>query len=132
MSTVSKQFALAECVRLGNENTLLSLALSDALNGAVKWFGHSPAYNLGISRPTGAAGGIAILRVGAMASAHYWEQFSASETAHINACITGEDTEYNRGLLVRRAAISDAQAYVDMGALLKPFFTLSLRPILKP
>lgn len=113
MSTISKQFALAECVRLDNENTLLYLALADALNGAVKWFGHSPAYNLGISRPTGAAGGIAILRVGAMASAHYWEQFRTTETARINACLTSENTEYNRGLLVRRSAIEAAQAYVS-------------------
>jgi hypothetical protein len=113
MSTVSKQFALSEMVRLGNENTLLSLALSDALNGAVKWFGHSPAYNLGISRPTGAAGGIVIKRNGGLASAHYWEDFAHRELPHIADCITGEDTEHNHDLLCRRRTIEDAQAYVS-------------------
>lgn len=112
MSQVSKAFLAAECVRLGNENTVQALALSDLCNGAVKWFGSSPAYSLGISRPTGAAGGIVICRVNGGAGAFYWAEFAPRELAHISACLTGADTEYNRDLLRRRTALEAAGAYV--------------------
>ena len=99
--------------KLSAENEALTLALSDLCNGSVKWFGHSRTYSVGISRPTGAAGGIAIVRECGMASAHYFETYSRETLAHIAAVITGENTEHNIELARRRAAIESAQAYVS-------------------
>ena len=109
----SKATLISENKRLDYENNVMALALSDLCNGAVKWFGNSPSFNIGITRPTGAAGGIVIHRNGGMASAHYWEDFSRTELAHIAAVITGEDTEHNHEFLCRRSTIETAQAYIS-------------------
>ena len=98
--------------KLATENDCLTLALADALNGNVKWFGNSRTYSIGISRPTGAAGGLAIVRQCGMASAHYFETYARETLAHIACIITGANTEHNTELARERAAIESAQAYI--------------------
>ena len=97
--------------RLSSENEVLALALADLSHGVVKWFSHGQ-YAIGISRPTGAAGGICIVKEGGMTSAHYFEQHSAAMLQHIALCVTGHDNEFNRQLCCKRAAIESAQAYI--------------------
>ena len=97
---------------LERSNDVLSLALSDLANGHVKWFTRYN-YAIGISRPNGASGGIAIEKiVGGMVSGYYWETFAAESLAHIAADITGENSPYNAELLRRRSCIEEAQAFV--------------------
>lgn len=98
--------------KLATENEALTLALGDLCNGNVKWFGNSRTYSIGISRPTGAAGGIAIVRQSGMTYAHYFENYARETLAHIACIITGTDSEHNRELLKERAAIEAAQSYV--------------------
>jgi len=99
--------------RQGEEIDCLSIALHDTLCGVVKWFGSSRTYSIGITRPCAASGGFAIVRSGGAESrAVYWEKFARNEAETIAACITGEDTEYNRELLRRRSVLEAAQAYV--------------------
>ena len=95
------------------EATVASLALNDLANGSVKWFGNSREYSLGICRPSCASGGIVIVRHCGTTASYYWESFARDALAHIAACITGHETEANRELLRRRAAIESAQAYVS-------------------
>lgn len=111
MKTPSKH-TLALCAAQ-NETQLYQLALSDLCNGKVKWFGHSRTFSLGISRASGAAGGIAIERCEGVTSAYYFESYAARQLAHVSACLTGEDMEHNRELLRRRSIIEEAQAYVS-------------------
>lgn len=99
--------------KLASENEVLTLALNDLANGAVKWFGNSRTYSIGISRPTGAAGGIAIVRQSGMTYAHYFERYSRETLAHIALIVTGTDSEHNRELMRERSAIEAAQAYVS-------------------
>ena len=99
--------------RLSSENEVLTLALSDLCNGSVKWFGSSRTYSIGISRPTGAAGGIAIVRQCGTVSAFYFERYASETLAHIANIITGDNTEHNTELARERAAIEAAQAYVS-------------------
>lgn len=101
----------ARIAALEQENTVQMLALTDLANGGVTWFGRSP-YRIGISRPTGAAGGILICNAGGTCSAHYAETFLRETLAHIAVVITGADTEANSELLRRRAALSDAQRFI--------------------
>ncbi len=61
------------------EAGVLHLALNDALNDKVTWFRSGP-YRLGISRETGASGGIVIVRelttgLQPYACAYYWEKW---------------------------------------------------------
>ena len=95
------------------ECTVLSCALNDILNGDVKWFGHSRQFSIGVTRPKAACGGIAVVRICGNTYADYFENYSQTELQHIANCITGENTEHNRELLQRRAAIESAQAYVS-------------------
>lgn len=99
--------------KLATENEALTLALGDVCNGSVKWFGNSRTYSIGISRPTGAAGGIATVREGGMTYAFYFERYARETLAHVAALVTGTDTEHNRELMRRRSAIEAAQAYVS-------------------
>jgi len=95
------------------ENNVLALALSDLANGNVKWFQRFN-YAIGISRPNGASGGIAIEKViGGIVSAYYWEDFCKDSLSHIASVITGENTPFNAELIRRRSCIEDAQAYVN-------------------
>jgi hypothetical protein len=98
--------------KLASENDVLTLALGDVCNGAVKWFGNSRTYSIGISRPCGAAGGIAIVREAGMTYAFYFEKYARETLANVAMLVTGEDSEHNRELLRRRSAIEAAQAYV--------------------
>ncbi|NDF15811.1 hypothetical protein EB061_10900 [bacterium] len=98
--------------KLATQNDVLTLALNDVCNGAVKWFGNSRTYSIGVSRPTGAAGGIAIVRECGMTAAHYFEGYARDTLAHVAALVTGADTEHNRELLRKRAAVESALAYV--------------------
>jgi hypothetical protein len=99
--------------QLDTENTVLSCALNDILNGDVKWFGHSRTFSIGVIRPASACGGIAVIRNNGTSRAAYCEQYFRAELAHISMCITGENTDYNRELLVRRSVIESAQAYLS-------------------
>ena len=99
--------------KLASENEAMTLAMSDLCNGAVKWFGHTREFEIGISRPAGAAGGIAIVRQCGCASAHYFENYARETMAHLACLITGSDTEHNLVLLRQRSAIEAAQAYVS-------------------
>jgi hypothetical protein len=102
------------CLALDSENSVLRCALHDILRGNVRWFGSARKYQVGISRASSACGGIAIVRSeGNLVSCEYAERFFADALAHIAACVTGEDTEYNRELLARRAAIEAARFYRD-------------------
>ncbi len=98
--------------KLATENEALTLALGDVCNGNVKWFGHARTYSIGISRPNGAAGGIAIVREAGMTYAFYFEKYARETLAHIACLVTGANTEHNAELMRRRAAIEAAQAYV--------------------
>lgn len=108
----TKNELLASNARLETENMVLVCALNDILNGDVKWFGHSRAFSIGITRPSGAYGGIAVVRQCGNARASCFESYARSEIEHIGYCITGENTDHNRELLQRRAAIEAAQSYV--------------------
>jgi len=110
MKTLSK--SAQRIATLEKENTVLSLALSDLANLGAKWFGHSRCFSIGITRPNSACGGIAIIRSNGTVSAHYFEEFYRAEMEHIACVITGENTDHNRELLCRRAALEDAKAYV--------------------
>lgn len=99
--------------KLASENEVLTLALNDVCNGGVKWFGHTRTYSIGISRPNGAAGGIAIVREAGMTYAFYFERYSRETLDRISSLVTGSDSEYNAELLRRRSAIEAAQAYVS-------------------
>lgn len=99
--------------RLSTENEALTLALHDLCNGNVKWFGHARTYSLGVSRPTGASGGIAIVREAGTTGAYYFETYARETLTHIAACITGANTEHNAELARRRSAIEAAKAYVS-------------------
>lgn len=94
------------------ETTVLSCALNDILNGDVKWFSHSHTFSIGVTRPTSACGGIAVVRQTGTSGAYYFEEYARRELEHIAACITGENTEHNRELAQRRSAIESAKAYV--------------------
>lgn len=107
----TKQGLIDRLARIEREVEPLTLALCDAVNGTVTWFGRGE-YKLGISRATGAHGGIVIERVGNSAAAHYWEQWSRDAHAHLTACLTGENTEHNRELLRRRDLIEAANQFV--------------------
>lgn len=98
---------------LGTENTVLTLALNDICNGAVKWFGNSRTFSLGITRPAGAAGGIAVVRENGTTSAHYFERYASEILLHVSYVITGENTEHNRELARKRSTVEAAQAYVS-------------------
>lgn len=102
--------------KLKQDNDVLSLAVADLCNGSVKWFGDSIVYSVGISRPHGAAGGIAIVRCGGMVSAYYFEQFAADRLAAIGSMIGGEcrDVNHYAELVRRRDTILDAQAYITL------------------
>lgn len=95
------------------ENSVLACALADSLNFGVKWFGNSRTFSIGITRPQSACGGIAIIRNNGTVSAYYFEEYASRELAHIACVITGENTEHNRELLCRRAAIESAKAFVS-------------------
>lgn len=110
-SSVKQNKHLIEIGNLRSQVSLLEIALSDACHSQTQWFGARP-YRIGISRPTGAAGGIAVVLCHGVASAHYWDHFYASEMAHISACITGEDSECNRELSKRRATLETAAKWV--------------------
>jgi hypothetical protein len=99
--------------RLATENEAMTLAISDLCNGAVKWFGHSREFEIGISRPAGAAGGIAIVRQCGCASAHYFETYARETLKHIAMVMTSGNDEHTLILLRQRAAIEAAQAYVS-------------------
>lgn len=99
--------------KLASENEVLTLALNDVCNGAVKWFGNSRTYSIGISRPCGAAGGIAIVREAGMTYAFYFERYAREMLERVALLVTGSDTEHNRELMRRRSAIEAAQAYVS-------------------
>lgn len=110
-SRVTKAELLARSQRLERENEPLALALHDLVAGQVHWFGRSP-YRLGISRPTGGAGGIVIASAFGSTSAHYWETWSAEQLATLAHLITGQDNEDNRERLRRRSVIEEAQAWI--------------------
>lgn len=110
---ISKSDLVSLNRKLSTENEALTLALNDLANGAVKWFGNSRTYSLGISRPTGAAGGIAIVREAGMTYTHYFERYAQETLERVAILVTGSDTEHNREYLRRRAAIEAAQAYVS-------------------
>ena len=99
--------------KLATDNEALTLALNDLCNGAVKWFGNSRTYSMGISRANGAAGGIAIIREAGMTYAYYFERYASDALANISNLITGTDSEYNAELLRRRVVIESAQAYIS-------------------
>jgi len=107
----TKQDLIDRCARLERAIGPLELALHDLAVKQVVWFGHYN-FRIGISRATGAAGGIVIANVYGNVSADYWEQFARNQLEHIAACITGENTEHNRDLATRRTVIESAQAYV--------------------
>lgn len=106
------ELALENAV-LSKENGVMFLALTDLSNLGAKWFGHSREFSIGISRPDSACGGIAVVKQNGSVSAHYFEEFAHNELNRISAIITGQDNEYNRALLCRRASIEAAQAYVS-------------------
>lgn len=99
--------------KLSDEKALLlGLALTDVVNGAVAWFGNSRQFSIGISRATSASGGICIVRENGSADAFYFESYAREALAHIASVITGHDSEHNRALMQRRAAIENAAAFV--------------------
>ncbi len=102
MKTLTKAQLVIENDALRTDNSALNCALNDLANGAVKWFGHSREWSLGISRPHSACGGIAIVRYSGMTAAYYFESYSRAELNHISLCITGERTQANDELLRRR------------------------------
>lgn len=110
MKTMTK--SAQRIAQLERENTVLAIALADLANVGAKWFGCSREFCVGITRPTGGCGGIAIVRRNGTVSAFYFEEFYRSEMEHIACCITGENTGSNRELLRRRAVLEDAKAYV--------------------
>jgi hypothetical protein len=112
-TALSKSDLIARNAVLSREVDVLSLALSDLSNGAVKWFGNSIYFSLGISRPRSACGGIVLIKGQGLCTAFYWDMWHGEALAQISACITGEDSEHNRDLLRRRSAIESAAAYVS-------------------
>lgn len=112
MKTKLTRQELEDAARVASaENTVLLCALNDILNGDVKWFGSSRTFSVGVTRPSGACGGIAVVRQNGTTRAQYLEEFCRVELEHIARCVTGENTDYNRELLCRRATIESAKAY---------------------
>jgi len=82
MRTLSKAALAAENTRLSHDNTLLNLAVHDLLaKDKAKWFRRGNVM-LGVSRETGAAGGIVIERQQInegkgfeFTGVHYWEAY---------------------------------------------------------
>ncbi len=111
-NTPSKADLIVRNNTLAREVDVYSLALSDLANGAVKWFGHSRDFSLGITRPRGAHGGIALTRSNGICAAFYWEHWNQQAMQQISECLTGADTEHNRELLRRRSVIEAAAAYI--------------------
>lgn len=89
----------------------MELALSDLAFDRVNWFGRGQ-WHLGVSRPTGSHGGIAIVVDGGCVSAHYFEEWAPATLAHVDCLITGERNEYNARLAVMRDQITRAQSFV--------------------
>lgn len=116
MNTKTKQLsrdaANARCAALDMETTALRCALQDCLNGNVKWFGNSRAYQIGVARADSASGGIAIVRAGgSVIACDYMDRYCGAELMTIAHCITGQTSEYQTELLCRREAIEAAIAY---------------------
>lgn len=61
MKTLTKEQLIARNAQLDQETTVQALALCDLISDRVKWFRKGHAM-LGVSRPTGASGGILIHR----------------------------------------------------------------------
>ncbi len=109
---LSRIDANTRCDALDTENTVLRCALNDCLNGNVKWFGNTRAFQIGVARADSACGGIAIVRAdGTMISCDYVDRYCPQALTHISLCLTGENTEHNRDLLKRREAIESAVAF---------------------
>lgn len=111
-ATQTKSDLLQRNAALSKDNDVLSLALNDVVNLGAKWFGNSRQFSIGITRPNSACGGICIVRRSGTVSAYYFEEFAQAELSHIAIVITGENTDHNRDLLCRRAAIESAHAYI--------------------
>jgi len=95
-----------------DELSLTEMAFADVLSCRVEWFGRVP-FRVGITRPMGAAGGIAVEYKAGMVRVQYAERYFTRELQNIAALVTGHDTEYNRELVSRRAVIEAAQAYLN-------------------
>lgn len=100
---------LANVAKMRHENSVLYLALADAVNGAESKTFKGGRYSLTVSRPTSACGGVVTVKAeGSFVGAHYFEDYARSESEHIGRLVTGENNDYNRELLSRRDAISEA------------------------
>lgn len=94
--------------------SVTQLALSDVLSGAAKPIGRPlrDGFQLWISRPNGAAGGIVVIREGGTVIACYFEQALRDQMQRFALCLTGEDNDLNRALLARRDKWEAAKAFV--------------------
>ena len=110
-TTLAKADLLKQLDDARHARDVHELALSDVVADRVTWFGRGET-RIGISRPTGAMGGLVIVRRNGMAYAAPWEQWSVDEARRIDQCITGADTDYNRELLRQREQLESARAFV--------------------
>lgn len=109
---INKATLALENTRLSHENTLLNLAVSDLLAQKVKWFRRGNIM-LGVSRETGAAGGIVITRQQIndgkgfeFTGVYYWESYRSGIAAR---SYSSDDAD----AIPLRQAINDAAAYVS-------------------
>lgn len=108
----TKQQLTEENKALDLQNTVLSLALADLVNGTEsKSFG-GRKFRLTITRPTSACGGVVIVSAETFVGAYYFDTYARDCLAHIAAVITGEDNDHNRELIRRREIVETAQAWL--------------------
>ncbi len=105
---------LAEFDGLDRAYTVAQLALFDALNGETVAIGRplGDGFQIWISRPDGAAGGIAMVREGRTVVSGYFEELYREQMERFALCLTGENNEFNRALLARRERWEAALAHV--------------------
>jgi len=111
MKTIKQK--LAEFDGIDRENTVLTCALSDFVKGKAHKIGTTAdQFTLYISRPESGCGGIAIVNDGGTVRAYYFEEAYRQQMERFSLCLTGEDTELNRGLMLRRSRWEEARKFI--------------------
>lgn len=112
MKTIKQK--LAEFDGLEKSHTVLLCALADFVKGKAHKIGTTKdQFSLYITRPAGACGGIAIVNDGGTVFAQYFEEFYREQMERFSLCLTGEDNDFNRGLMLRRERWREARKFIQ-------------------
>jgi len=111
MKTIKEK--LAQFDGLEKAYDVQSIALADYVKGKAHRIGTGDGFTLWITRHKGASGGVAIVNDGGNVMAHYFEEAFHTQMRRFDLCLTGENNELNRSLLVRRTLWEKAKAFVN-------------------